>query len=83
MRSMIMALFIFTGAGGSAIGQMLVPLSGDPYLVWNYVVVGSFSLIACVGVLWFNRETSEEKSEEVCPEVSRQVTEEAQELVSR
>jgi POT family proton-dependent oligopeptide transporter len=82
MRSMIMALFIFTGTGGSAIVQMLVPLSGYLYLVWNYVVVGSLSLIASSGVLCFNRETSEEKSEEVCPEVSRRVTEEAQKLVS-
>jgi POT family proton-dependent oligopeptide transporter len=83
MCSMIMALFIFTGAGGSAIGQMLVPISGDPYLVWNYVVVGSLSLIAYVRAMWFNSETSEEQVEEVYPEVSRRITEEAQELVSR
>ena len=55
MRSLVMAVFYFTGAGGSAVAQMLVPLSEDPLLVWNYVAAAILSLIASVGVWWCNR----------------------------
>lgn len=56
MRSLVMALFYFTGAFGSAISQALVPLSEDPDLVWNYATVSVLSLVASVGVWWSNRK---------------------------
>jgi POT family proton-dependent oligopeptide transporter len=56
MRGMVTAVYLCTGAGGGLFGQALVPISEDPYLVRNYVVVGGLSLIASIGVWWSNRE---------------------------
>ncbi|KAF2658097.1 MFS peptide transporter [Lophiostoma macrostomum CBS 122681] len=55
MKSMVMAAWIFTGAGGSAIGGILLLLSEDPNLFWNYTVVAVLSAIACIGV-WFSNK---------------------------
>ncbi|KAG6011823.1 hypothetical protein E4U54_007896 [Claviceps lovelessii] len=52
MKSLVMSVNLFMSALSSAIGQAFTPLSGDPYLVWNY------SIIACIAALgglgfWF------------------------------
>lgn len=35
MKSLVMAAFLFTTAISNAISEALVPVSTDPYLVWN------------------------------------------------
>lgn len=50
LRSVIMALFYFTMAIGGGVTQALVPLSRDPYLVWNYITASCLCLVATVGV---------------------------------
>ncbi|KAF9443921.1 peptide transporter PTR2A [Macrolepiota fuliginosa MF-IS2] len=51
MRSLVMAVFLFTSALASALGEAFVALSTDPLLVWNYGVMGVLAAIA--GVLFW------------------------------
>ncbi|KAI9512004.1 oligopeptide transporter [Russula earlei] len=46
MRSLVMALFLFTSAISSAIGEAFNPLSTDPRLVWNY---GTMAVLSGIG----------------------------------
>lgn len=46
MRSLVMAINLFTNAISAAIAEALNPLAGDPLLIWNY---GVFAVIAFVG----------------------------------
>ena len=46
MRSLVMSVFLFTSAVASALGEAFVPITVDPYLVWNY---GTMAVIAGVG----------------------------------
>ncbi|KAG5916029.1 hypothetical protein E4U53_004378, partial [Claviceps sorghi] len=52
MKSLVLSVNLFMSAISSAIGQAFTPLSGDPYLVWNYTVI---ACIAAAGGLafWF------------------------------
>ncbi|KAK4646398.1 hypothetical protein QC761_210110 [Podospora bellae-mahoneyi] len=50
MRSMVQSVCLFMNAISSAIGFALVPLAGDPLLVWNYGVV---AIAAAIGGLCF------------------------------
>ncbi|GME21896.1 HR1 repeat rho-binding protein [Neofusicoccum parvum] len=50
MRSLVMAVFLFTSAIGSALNQALVPLAEDPLLVWNYA---TSAIVAAVGGVAF------------------------------
>ncbi|KAF5372369.1 hypothetical protein D9615_009259 [Tricholomella constricta] len=52
MRSLVMAVFLFTSAISSALGEAFVSLSSDPLLIWNY---GVMACLACVTgtVFWF------------------------------
>jgi len=43
MRSIVMALFLFTSGISSAVGEAFVSLSADPLLVWNY---GAMAVLA-------------------------------------
>lgn len=45
MRSMVQAFALFMTAFAAALGQALVPLAGDPLLVWNYTVVAILAFI--------------------------------------
>jgi len=51
MRSLVMAVFLFTSAISSAIGEAFVSLSADPLLVWNYGVMAV--LAGLTGVLFW------------------------------
>jgi len=51
MRSLVMAIFLFTNAVSSAIAQALTSLSDDPLLIWNYGVVACLS--GSAGVLFW------------------------------
>ncbi|CCO29798.1 Peptide transporter PTR2 AltName: Full=Peptide permease PTR2 [Rhizoctonia solani AG-1 IB] len=59
MKSLVMAAFLFTTAISNAISEALVPVSEDPYLVWNYAGCG----IAAIGKKSL-KTRSEEKTEE-------------------
>lgn len=50
MRSCVMAIFLFTSAISSAIGEAFVSISADPLLVWNY---GAMGVIAGVSGIFF------------------------------
>ncbi|TFY76043.1 hypothetical protein EWM64_g7968 [Hericium alpestre] len=53
MRSLVMAIFLFTSAIANAISEAFVSVSADPLLVWNY---GIFAVLAFVGGFgfWFS-----------------------------
>lgn len=48
MKSLVMAVNLFMTAFASAIGQAWTPISGDPYLVWNYLSIAVIAFIAGV-----------------------------------
>ncbi|KAI1342704.1 peptide transporter PTR2 [Xylariaceae sp. FL0016] len=52
MKSLVMSVNLFMSAFAAAIGQAFVPLSGDPLLVWNYVVVAVLAFLGGCG-FWF------------------------------
>ncbi|KAF8537280.1 MFS peptide transporter [Trichophaea hybrida] len=73
MRSLVMAVFLFTSAISSALGQALVALAADPLLVWNYGVVAVMAFLGgCV--FWTqNRELDKEEDRlNMLPESSYQ-----------
>jgi proton-dependent oligopeptide transporter, POT family len=51
MRSLVMSVFMFTGALSGALGEAFVPLAADPLLVWNYGVMCALAGIS--GVLFW------------------------------
>ncbi|KAF8504545.1 peptide transporter PTR2A [Russula emetica] len=53
MRSLVMAIFLFTSAISSAIGEAFNPLSTDPRLVWNYATMAGLSGIGGI-LFWFS-----------------------------
>ncbi|KAM0198412.1 hypothetical protein ACHAPI_003935 [Fusarium lateritium] len=53
MKSLVMSVNLFMSAFASAIGQAFTPLSDDPLLVWNYVVVAVIAFVGGVA-FWFN-----------------------------
>ncbi|KAF7313468.1 hypothetical protein HMN09_00502700 [Mycena chlorophos] len=55
MRSLVMAVFLFTSGISYAIGEAFVTLSLDPLLVWNYGSMAVLSFIAGVFFWWHVR----------------------------
>jgi POT family proton-dependent oligopeptide transporter len=52
MKSLVMSVNLFMSAVSAAIGQAWTPISGDPYLVWNYTSIAVIAFIACPA-FWF------------------------------
>lgn len=52
MKSLVMSVNLFMSAISAAIGQAFVPLSDDPYLVWNYTSVACIAFVGGVA-FWF------------------------------
>ncbi|CAK7274676.1 hypothetical protein SEPCBS119000_006294 [Sporothrix epigloea] len=52
MRSMVQAVSLSMNAFSTALGFAFVPLSEDPYLVWNYGIVAVLAALAGAG-FWF------------------------------
>lgn len=46
MKSLVQAVALFTNAIAAAIGEALVPLTDDPWLVWNYAIPAILAFIA-------------------------------------
>ncbi|KAJ1304342.1 hypothetical protein OPQ81_005499 [Rhizoctonia solani] len=64
MKSLVMAAFLFTTAISNAISEALVPVSEDPYLIWNYAGCGIAAFIAGVAFwICFHHLDSEEESQ--------------------
>ncbi|CAF3160189.1 unnamed protein product [Rotaria sp. Silwood2] len=51
MKSIVMSLFLFTSAIGSAINMALVPVSDDPKILWMYVALAIEAFI--FGIVFF------------------------------
>ncbi|THU84559.1 peptide transporter PTR2A [Dendrothele bispora CBS 962.96] len=53
MRSLVMAIYLFTNAFGAALSEAFLPLLEDPLLSWNY---GSVAIISAFGgiVFWLS-----------------------------
>lgn len=51
MKSLVMAVFLFTSAVASALGEAFVALSSDPLLVWNYGVMAVLAFITGI-LVW-------------------------------
>ncbi|CAO1622437.1 unnamed protein product [Jaminaea pallidilutea] len=50
MKSMVMAVFLFTTAISNALGEAFLPLATDPLLIWNY---GVFAVASFIGGILF------------------------------
>ncbi|KAJ1304227.1 hypothetical protein OPQ81_005391 [Rhizoctonia solani] len=67
MKSIVMAAYLLTQAIGNALSWALVPVSTDPYLVWNYAGSGIAAFIAGIA-FWacFNHmDATEEEQNEI------------------
>ncbi|KAG8744438.1 hypothetical protein FRC12_014795 [Ceratobasidium sp. 428] len=70
MKSLVVAAFLFTNAIANAISEALVPVSTDPYLVWNYGGCGIAAFIAGIAFwLCFHHLDHEEEAQN---EIGRQ-----------
>jgi POT family proton-dependent oligopeptide transporter len=52
MKSLVLSVNLFMSAVSAALGQAFVPLSVDPYFVWNYTIVAVISFVGGVA-FWF------------------------------
>ncbi|KAL9708586.1 hypothetical protein Ac2012v2_008255 [Leucoagaricus gongylophorus] len=53
MKSLVMAVFLFTSALASALGEAFVSLADDPLLVWNYGVMGVLAFVTGI-LMWLS-----------------------------
>ncbi|PPJ51210.1 hypothetical protein CBER1_07517 [Cercospora berteroae] len=51
MKSFVQSLYLFTNAIGSALGEALVPATGDPAIMWMYTGISVASFITAI-VVW-------------------------------
>ncbi|CAE6473247.1 unnamed protein product [Rhizoctonia solani] len=67
MKSLVMAAFLFTTAISNAISEALVPVSEDPYLVWNYAGCGIAAFIAGIAfwICFHHLDWEEESQNEI------------------
>jgi POT family proton-dependent oligopeptide transporter len=64
MRGLVMGVNLLQTAFSAALGQALVPLSADPLLVWNYVVVAVLASAGGVG-FWFTWRGLDKREDEL------------------
>ncbi|CAG8465259.1 11691_t:CDS:2 [Dentiscutata erythropus] len=65
LKSTITALYLTTLAAGSLLGFVFVPLSKDPYLVWQYSILAAISSITGIFLFIFFRDSDGVCKEEV------------------
>lgn len=63
MRSTVQAISLLTNAVSSVLAQAFVVLSEDPYLVWNYGIVGALAFVGGCAFWLHNRKTDAEEDE--------------------
>jgi len=64
MRSLVMAVYLFTSAISAALGEAFVSLSDDPLLVWNYGSMGVIALISGL-IFWFQYRNLDGREDEL------------------
>lgn len=55
MRSLVTGVYLLQTAVSAVLGQLLVPLSADPWLSWNYAVAGFLAAGGGLGFWMGNR----------------------------
>lgn len=67
LKSLVMSLFLLTSAVGSMLNLALVPVSEDPYLMWNYTGVGAGALTFGITfyIVFHKRDANEEEENAV------------------
>jgi dipeptide/tripeptide permease len=60
MRGLVMAVFLFTNALSSALGEILIPATSDPWLIWIWAAPGIPLAVQTV-VFWRFRHLNEEE----------------------
>jgi len=63
MRSLVMAIYLFTSALAAAVGEAFVTLSIDPLLVWNYGVMATIAGISGV-LFWIHVRSLDAREDE-------------------
>ena len=63
-RGLVMGVNLLQTAFSAALGQALVPLSADPLLVWNYVVVAVLASAGGIG-FWFTWRGLDKREDEL------------------
>ncbi|KAF9259273.1 peptide transporter PTR2A [Marasmius fiardii PR-910] len=63
MRSLVMAIYLFTNAVGSALSEAFIPLVRDPNLIWNYTVVACLAFVAAIGFFLTTRDLDKAEDE--------------------
>ncbi|KAL0064569.1 hypothetical protein AAF712_008514 [Marasmius tenuissimus] len=61
MRSLVMSLYLFTNAFGSALSEAFIPLVKDPNLIWNYTVVACLAFVAAIGFFITTRKLDKQE----------------------
>ncbi|OAL21872.1 hypothetical protein AYO20_11301 [Fonsecaea nubica] len=61
MRSMVQAFSLCMSAVANVIGEAFLWLARDPYLVWNFGVMGAVAFVAGSLFWWFNRDLDAEE----------------------
>jgi POT family proton-dependent oligopeptide transporter len=64
MRGLVMGVNLLQTAFSAALGQALVPLSADPLLIWNYVVVAVLAFCGGIG-FWFTWRSLDKREDEL------------------
>ncbi|KAG8709873.1 hypothetical protein FRC08_017930 [Ceratobasidium sp. 394] len=67
MKSVVMAMYLFTTAVGNALTWALVPVSADPYLVWNYAgcAIASFTAGIAFWICFHHLDKTEEEQNKI------------------
>ncbi|PFH49857.1 hypothetical protein AMATHDRAFT_62389 [Amanita thiersii Skay4041] len=64
MKSLVMAVFLFTSALASAIGEAFVSLAADPLLVWNYGVMAVLAAVSGI-IFWITVRSLDSKEDQL------------------
>lgn len=56
MKSVVMAMFLFTNCVGALLGFAFLPLAKDPLLLYMYSALGVAALIISVVIYWLFRD---------------------------
>ncbi|KAG8703545.1 hypothetical protein FRC09_004104 [Ceratobasidium sp. 395] len=67
MKSVVMAMYLFMTAVGNAFTWALVPVSTDPYLVWNYAgcAIAAFTAGVAFWICFHHLDETEEEQNEI------------------
>jgi dipeptide/tripeptide permease len=61
MRGLVTAVFLFTNALSSALGEILIPATRDPWLIWIWAAPGIALAVQTVVFWWRFRHLNNEE----------------------